>query len=266
MKHSTIVSKSNNSTTSKVSIKNSIENKNNNSFKENENVINSNNRETLNLNSLEQKTIEIKETESNKDEKESNVSKENRIKKLLQKDECDSLNSNKLKEMDTKNSKIKSQTEGSNKHFSSLPLIQNNRIMSIRHKNCLHSGNQSFGNTRKLRKVEWFGPVTTGLSDKMFYVNHPKEIMPDNGNPNSHQYIKIIDNNISFNPYINPYVKMVNQAMMIKDRHVISFKSKNYYEKAYELSLLPKMAKYDSNNPIFLHMANPHDYRFYQVE
>lgn len=147
----------------------------------------------------------------------------------------------------------------------SLPAIQNKGLMSNRHKYCGHYQGEYYDVNIK-KKKEWYGPITNGITDTQFLVNHPREPFPDCFNNQKNEYIKVIDNNNHYNPSINPYIRMVNQAMMMQGRQIINFKSKNYYEKSHELSLLPKLAKYDSNNPIFLHMANPHDYRFYQVE
>ena len=137
-----------------------------------------------------------------------------------------------------------------------------------------HNCSKHLNPPRKLikKKKEWFGPTNIAIDKKQFRINHPNEIFPDILN---HEIpgIQVINNNIKFKEHENPYMKMVNQATNVqvnkngdvKSHKVFGFKSKNYYEKAHDLSLMPTIAKYDSLNPIFLHMANPHDYRFYQI-
>jgi hypothetical protein len=76
--------------------------------------------------------------------------------------------------------------------------------------------------------------------------------------------LKIIDNKKLYSLPINPYVKTVNQALYENNHECFGFKAKCLYEKAVELSLLPKIAKIDEHNPIFFLSANPRDYKHYQ--
>ena len=80
--------------------------------------------------------------------------------------------------------------------------------------------------------------------------------------------IKLIDNQPKYSRYINPYEKMVNLAMIDTNQNInkFSFKTKAFYEKAVELSQNPSYAKMDQNNPIFLNIYNPKDYKYYNLE
>jgi hypothetical protein len=81
-------------------------------------------------------------------------------------------------------------------------------------------------------------------------------------------HIEINNNGYVYNRILNPYEKMVNNAMIdnINGGNKISFKSKAFYDKCTELSLTPAIAKMDNRNPIFYYIANPIDYRFYQID
>ena len=121
--------------------------------------------------------------------------------------------------------------------------------------------------------------MTNGITEKDYFIKHPKEIMPDihvntkkdfsntHSKEKNNASIKIEDNSHKYAYIPNPYSKMVNQAIYGREQKMkYSFRAKSFFDKAYELALLPNIAKLDSNNPIFLHMANPHEYRFYQID
>lgn len=139
-------------------------------------------------------------------------------------------------------------------------------IVSKRHSHgCFHSDNSI--KIEKLTKKNYFGPTTLGLDEKTFNLIVTQETLPTFNKES--KYIKVIDNNYNLNNIKkeNPFQSTVNRALVTKDEKLcFSFKAKNYYEKAYNLSLQPKDIKYDSNNPIFLHLANPHEYRFFSVD
>jgi hypothetical protein len=80
--------------------------------------------------------------------------------------------------------------------------------------------------------------------------------------------VNLIDNGPKFSRFINPYEKMVNLAMMDTNQNMnkFSFKAKAFYEKAVELSQNPSYGKMDSNNPIFSHIYNPKDDKYYNFE
>jgi hypothetical protein len=61
---------------------------------------------------------------------------------------------------------------------------------------------------------------------------------------------------------------MVNMAMIDTKTNIpkFSFKANSFYQRAVELSQSPAMAKMDSNNPLFLYISNPNDYRYYNIE
>ena len=75
----------------------------------------------------------------------------------------------------------------------------------------------------------------------------------------------LINNGRLYSRYINPYEQMVNSSMLDHQTSVnkFSFKSKAFYEKAFELSQIPSIAKMDGFNPIYLHICNPKEYRYY---
>lgn len=139
-------------------------------------------------------------------------------------------------------------------------------IVSKRHSHgCFHCDNSI--KIEKLTKKNYFGPSTLGLEEKTFNLIVTQETLPTYNKES--KYIKVIDNNHNLNNIKkeNPFQSTVNRALVTKDEKLcFSFKAKNYYEKAYNLSLQPKDIKYDSNNPIFLHLANPHEYRFFSVD
>lgn len=120
----------------------------------------------------------------------------------------------------------------------------------------------------KPKKIEYFGPITKGIIKEEFYSMNPPEEFPIpisdiyKGKYN-HNVINIIDNGPRFIPSTNPYIKAVNQAMYSNDSNNFGFKAKCLYEKAYELSLLPKIAKMNEHNPIYFLSANPRDYKHY---
>jgi hypothetical protein len=97
---------------------------------------------------------------------------------------------------------------------------------------------------------------------------NPYECRIDYENTLEPKRIQLIDNGPQYSRYINPYEKMVNLAMVDVNQNCnkFSFKAKSFYEKAVQLSQNPSQAKMDANNPIFLHICNPKDYRYYNLE
>lgn len=153
-----------------------------------------------------------------------------------------------------------------NEKFKSTNKFVSKYIVSKRHHNgCFHSDNRI--KIENFTNKNYFGPVTLGIDEKTFDLIISKESLPSYNNES--KYISVIDNNYNLNHIKkeNPFQSTINRALVTKDESkCFSFKAKNYYEKAYNLSLQPKDIKYDNNNPIFLHLANPHEYRFFNVD
>jgi len=127
--------------------------------------------------------------------------------------------------------------------------------------------NQNTSSSNK--KIEVFGPISKGMSKETYYIFNPPENFPYSTEDimfkrYNTRLLNIIDNKKLFTLPINPYVKTVNQALYENNQECFGFKAKCLYEKALELSLLPKIAKIDEHNPIFFLSANPRDYKHYQ--
>jgi hypothetical protein len=108
------------------------------------------------------------------------------------------------------------------------------------------------------------GELTLGKSQSLFNSLHPLDFKI---NSNS-TALQLVDNGPKYSRYLNPYEQIVNSSMIEQQSatKVFSFKARDFYEKALELSQDPKNAKMDVNNPIYLHIRNPKDYRYYKIE
>ena len=104
--------------------------------------------------------------------------------------------------------------------------------------------------------------------EETFKKLHPSDTRIDYDKCEKFTSVKLVNNGPQYSRYINPYEKMVNLAIMdpIQNSNKFSFRAKAFYEKAVEYSQTPSIAKMDSFNPIFMFIANPKDYRYYNFE
>lgn len=120
-------------------------------------------------------------------------------------------------------------------------------------------------------KLQLVGEFSLTIDEKLFKKIHPPETEINYGpdvEKDGFKYIRIMDNGPKYMRYINPYEKTVNSAMIDErtSKNKISFKSKAFYEKAFHYSKDPANAKMDNFNPIFYYIANPNEYRFYNLD
>lgn len=115
---------------------------------------------------------------------------------------------------------------------------------------------QSQNNDNK-KNIEFIGNFSLGQTEKIYNAFNPKETKIDHSSPKKH--ITITDFSKPYFIERNPYDKMVNLSMITHNSNKISFETKSLYNKAVELSLNPKNAKMDKNNPIFYFIANSNE-------
>ena len=121
------------------------------------------------------------------------------------------------------------------------------------------------------KKLQLVGEFSLSIDEKLFRkinppetdINYRKEIEKE-----GFKNIRIIDNGPKYIRYVNPYEKTVNSAMIDErtSKNNISFKSKAFFDKAFHFSKDPSIAKMDNLNPIFYYIANPNEYRFYNLD
>ncbi len=120
------------------------------------------------------------------------------------------------------------------------------------------------------KKLQLIGEFSLTIDEKLFKKINPPEtdINYEEDEKDAFTNIRIIDNGVKYSRYINPYEKSVNSAMIDQrtSKNKISFKSKAFYEKASQFSKDPSNAKMDNFNPIFYYIANPNEYRFYNLD
>jgi len=121
------------------------------------------------------------------------------------------------------------------------------------------------------KKLQLVGEFSLTIDEKLFRKINPPETEINYGpevEKDGFKNIRIIDNGPKYMRYINPYEKSVNSAMIDErtSKNKISFKSKAFYEKAFQFSKDPANAKMDNFNPIFYYIANPNEYRFYNLD
>ncbi len=120
-------------------------------------------------------------------------------------------------------------------------------------------------------KLQLVGEFSLTIDEKLFKKINPPETDIYYGpeiETEGFKSIRIIDNGPKYMRYINPYEKKVNSEMIDErtSRNKISFKSKAFFEKAYQFSKDPANAKMDNFNPIFYYIANPNEYRYYNLD
>jgi hypothetical protein len=121
------------------------------------------------------------------------------------------------------------------------------------------------------KKLQLVGEFSLTIDEKLFKKINPPETEINYGpevDNDGFKYIRIIDNGPKYIRHANPYEKTVNAAMIdeVTSKNKISFKSKAFYEKALQFSKDPVNAKMDKFNPIFYYIANPNEYRFYNLD
>lgn len=108
-----------------------------------------------------------------------------------------------------------------------------------------------------------------GQSEDLFNkLNLPETRLGYDHSKGEFEHIEFKNNGKKYSRYINPYEKMVNMWMidMNSGKNKISFETKAFYEKSLELSTQPNKAKMDEHNPIFLHIADSNDCRYYNLK
>jgi len=121
------------------------------------------------------------------------------------------------------------------------------------------------------KKLQLVGEFSLTIDEKLFKKINPPETDIKYGSDVENEgfkNIRVIDNGPKYMRYINPYEKTVNSAMIDErtSKNKVSFKSKAFYEKAFQFSKDPANAKMDNFNPIFYYIANPNEYRFYNLD
>ncbi len=121
------------------------------------------------------------------------------------------------------------------------------------------------------KKLQLVGEFSLTIDEKLFKKINPPEteiIYGSEVEKEGFKNIRIIDNGPKYKRYVNPYEKTVNSAMIDErtSKSIVSFKSKAFFEKAFQFSKDPASAKMDNNNPIFYYIANPNEYRFYNFD
>lgn len=121
------------------------------------------------------------------------------------------------------------------------------------------------------KKLQLVGEFSLTIDEKLFKKINPPETEIKYGSEvekEGFKNIRIIDNGPKYMRYVNPYEKTVNSAMIDErtSKNKVSFKSKAFFEKASQFSKDPANAKMDNFNPIFYYIANPNEYRFYNLD
>lgn len=121
------------------------------------------------------------------------------------------------------------------------------------------------------KKLQLVGEFSLTIDEKLFKKINPPETDINYGfevEKEGFKTIRIIDNGPKYTRYVNPYEKTVNSAMIDErtSKNKVSFKSKAFFEKAFQFSKDPANAKMDNFNPIFYYIANPNEYRYYNLD
>ena len=133
------------------------------------------------------------------------------------------------------------------------------------------SVNKNYIETQPKKKLQLVGEFSLTIDEKLFKKINPPETEIVYGTENeadNFKHIRITNNGPKYSRHANPYEKTVNAAMIDErtSKNKISFKSKAFYEKAIQFSKDPVGAKMDKFNPIFYYIANPNEYRYYNLD
>ena len=120
------------------------------------------------------------------------------------------------------------------------PILKNNFIVK---------------NNSKLDKL--IGPFTLAFTS----LPNNNECRIDYSNTLQIKHLILHDNLPQPEKKLNPYELMVNGDL--ENNKSFSFKAKAFYDQALSLSKMPKYAKLDETNPIYLYVFNQKDHQYY---
>jgi hypothetical protein len=116
------------------------------------------------------------------------------------------------------------------------------------------------------RKFQLIGEFTLGTDEDLYYrLNRPETDIETNrfkGNYDK-RVINIVNNGKQYIREKNPYDHIVNlNTQKYNSSSCFSFKARSFYNKAVDYS--KKSEKMDKYNPIYFHVYNPNENRYYK--
>jgi hypothetical protein len=118
-----------------------------------------------------------------------------------------------------------------------------------------------------MKKFQLIGEFTLGTEEKLFYrLNPPETDIATNRFNGEYDktIINIVNNGKKYIRERNPYEHMVNlNTNRYNSTSSFSFKARSFYDKSVEFS--KNTEKMDKYNPIYFHLYNPNENRYYKL-